>query len=47
MTSIAALEGAVLLSRSTRCIDPLRQVSEQLEFLIKAREFVVRDKFGQ
>ncbi|HTX97231.1 MAG TPA: TetR/AcrR family transcriptional regulator [Mycobacterium sp.] len=43
VTSIAALEGAVLLSRSTRHADPLRQVGEQLEFLIKAREFVVRN----
>ena len=43
MTSIAALEGAVVLSRSTRTADPLRQVGEQLEFLIKAREFVVRN----
>ena len=45
--SIAALEGAVLLSRSTRSVDPLRQVGDQLEFLIKAREFVVRNKLGQ
>jgi TetR/AcrR family transcriptional regulator, lmrAB and yxaGH operons repressor len=41
--SIAALEGAVVLSRSTRSTDPLRQVGEQLEFLIKAKEFVVRN----
>nr|WP_240491927.1 TetR/AcrR family transcriptional regulator [Mycobacterium alsense] len=41
--SIAALEGAVVLSRSTRSTDPLRQVGEQLEFLIKAREFVIRN----
>ncbi len=41
--SIAALEGAVVLSRSTRNADPLRQVGEQLEFLIKAREFVARN----
>lgn len=41
--SIAALEGAVVLSRSTRNVEPLRQVGEQLEFLIKAREFVVRN----
>jgi AcrR family transcriptional regulator len=41
--SIAALEGAVVLSRSKRCTDPLRQVGEQLEFLIKAREFVIRN----
>ncbi|MGO9182810.1 TetR/AcrR family transcriptional regulator [Mycobacterium sp.] len=47
MTSIAALEGAVLLSRSTRSVDPLRQVGDQLEFLIKARDFVVRNKLGQ
>jgi TetR/AcrR family transcriptional regulator, lmrAB and yxaGH operons repressor len=39
--SMAALEGAVVLSRSTRSTDPLHQVGEQLEFLIKAREFVV------
>ncbi|MDT5148083.1 MAG: TetR/AcrR family transcriptional regulator, lmrAB and yxaGH operons repressor [Mycobacterium sp.] len=41
--SIAALEGGVVLARSTRCADPLRQVGEQLEFLIKAREFVRRN----
>jgi TetR/AcrR family transcriptional regulator, lmrAB and yxaGH operons repressor len=41
MMSIASLEGAVVLSRSTRSTNPLRQVGEQLEFLIKAREFVV------
>jgi TetR/AcrR family transcriptional repressor of lmrAB and yxaGH operons len=43
VTSIAALEGAILLSRSTRCVKPLSQVGEQLEFLIKAREFVSRN----
>ena len=47
VTSIAALEGAVVLSRSTRNVDPLRQVGDQLEFLIKAREFVIRNKDGQ
>ncbi|HZC52397.1 MAG TPA: TetR/AcrR family transcriptional regulator [Mycobacterium sp.] len=41
--SIAALEGAIVLSRSTRCVRPLGQVAEQLEFLIKAREFVSRN----
>ncbi len=41
--SIAALEGAIVLCRSTRCTLPLRQVGDQLEFLIKAREFVVRN----
>lgn len=35
--SIAALEGAIVLSRSTASIDPLREVGDQLEFLIKAR----------
>ncbi|AEV72121.1 transcriptional regulator [Mycolicibacterium rhodesiae NBB3] len=37
---IAALEGAVVLCRSTRSVDPLRDVAAQLEFLIKSREFV-------
>jgi TetR/AcrR family transcriptional regulator, lmrAB and yxaGH operons repressor len=41
--SIAALEGAVVLCRSTRSSDPLRKVHEQLEFLVKAREFVRRN----
>jgi AcrR family transcriptional regulator len=41
--SIAALEGAVVLSRSARSSDPLRKVYEQLEFLVKAREFVRRN----
>jgi AcrR family transcriptional regulator len=45
--SIAALEGSIVLSRSTRSIHPLRQVGEQLEFLIKAREFVIRNNIGQ
>ncbi len=43
MMSIAALEGAVVLSRSTRSTDPLKKVHEQLEFLVKAREFVLRN----
>lgn len=41
--SIAALEGAVVLCRSTRSTDPLHKVDDQLEFLIKAREFVRRN----
>ena len=41
--SIAALEGAVVLCRSTRSSDPLRKVHDQLEFLVKAREFVRRN----
>jgi TetR/AcrR family transcriptional regulator, lmrAB and yxaGH operons repressor len=42
--SIAALEGAIVLSRSTRSVRPLDQVGEQLEFLLKAREFVSRNE---
>jgi TetR/AcrR family transcriptional regulator, lmrAB and yxaGH operons repressor len=41
--SIAALEGAVVLCRSLRSSDPLHKVYEQLEFLVKAREFVQRN----
>ena len=37
---IAALEGAVVLCRSTRSVGPLREVAQQVEFLIKSREFV-------
>ena len=37
---IASLEGAVVLCRSTRSVDPLRDVANQVEFLIKSREFV-------
>jgi AcrR family transcriptional regulator len=43
ITCIASLEGAVVLSRSTRSVDPLNEVAEQLEFLIKSREFVRRN----
>lgn len=43
VTSISALEGAIVLARSTRSVLPLSQVAEQLEFLIKAREFVTRN----
>jgi AcrR family transcriptional regulator len=39
---IASLEGAVVLCRSTRSVDPLRDVATQVEFLIKSREFVQR-----
>jgi TetR/AcrR family transcriptional regulator, lmrAB and yxaGH operons repressor len=39
---IASMEGAVVLCRSTRSVDPLRQVAQQVEFLIKSREFVLR-----
>lgn len=40
VTAIAAMEGAVVMARSTRTIDPVRDVAAQLEFLIKSREFV-------
>ena len=43
VTSIAALEGAIMLCRSTRSVVPLREVGDQLEFLVKAREFVRRN----
>lgn len=39
---IASLEGAVVLCRSTRSVDPLQDVAQQVEFLIKSREFVRR-----
>jgi TetR/AcrR family transcriptional regulator, lmrAB and yxaGH operons repressor len=42
ITCIASLEGAVVLCRSTRSVDPLRDVAEQVEFLVKSREFVRR-----
>jgi TetR/AcrR family transcriptional repressor of lmrAB and yxaGH operons len=45
--SIAALEGAVVLCRSLRGSDPLRKVYEQLEFLVKAREFVRRNGLAE
>jgi TetR/AcrR family transcriptional repressor of lmrAB and yxaGH operons len=41
-TSIAAVEGAVVLCRSLRSTTPLKEVSEQIEFLISARKFVRR-----
>ena len=46
VTSIAALEGAIMLCRSTQSAVPLRQVADQLEFLIKAREFVRRNELS-
>lgn len=42
-TTISALEGAVVLSRSMRSLDPLNDVAREMEFLIKAREFVARE----
>lgn len=43
ITAVAALEGAVVLCRATRDLDPLRQVHTQLEFLLKSREFIRRN----
>lgn len=39
---ISAMEGAVVLCRSTRSFQPLHDVANQVEFLIKARDFVRR-----
>ena len=41
-TTIAAMEGAAVLCRSARSLEPLYDVANQLEFLIKAKEFVMR-----
>jgi TetR/AcrR family transcriptional regulator, lmrAB and yxaGH operons repressor len=43
LLSIAVLEGAVVLCRSLRSSEPLKKVYEQIEFLVKAREFVRRN----
>ena len=43
-TTLAAMEGAVVLCRSARSLQPLHNVTAQLEFLIKAKDFVT--KFG-
>ncbi|WP_099223698.1 TetR/AcrR family transcriptional regulator [Mycobacterium persicum] len=43
VTSVAALEGAIMLCRSTGSVEPLRQVGDQIEFLVTAREFVRRN----
>ncbi|NTY61343.1 TetR/AcrR family transcriptional regulator [Mycolicibacterium sphagni] len=42
--TLASMEGAVVLCRSVRSLQPLHDVTAQLEFLIKAKEFVT--KFG-
>lgn len=47
VTSISALEGAIVLCRSTRSVAPLREVGGQLEFLVKAREFVRRNGLAE
>lgn len=43
-TTIAALEGAVVLCRSAGSLEPLNDVARQMEFLIEARQFI--GKFG-
>lgn len=40
LTCVAALEGAVVLCRSSHTAAPLRDVATQIEFLIKAKAFV-------
>lgn len=40
--TISALEGAVALCRSLRTLEPLDDVAGEMEFLIKAREFVLK-----
>jgi len=42
VTCIAAVEGAVVLCRSSHTADPLHEVAKQIEFLIESREFVQR-----
>lgn len=43
VTCLSALEGAIVLCRSARSAAPLHDVASQLEFLIKAKEFVKRN----
>jgi TetR/AcrR family transcriptional regulator, lmrAB and yxaGH operons repressor len=40
ITTIAAIEGAVVLCRSLRSAEPLREVTDQLEFLISGRKLI-------
>ncbi|CAN5457924.1 TetR/AcrR family transcriptional regulator [soil metagenome] len=40
---IASLEGAVILCRSARSSRPLHDVASHIEFLVKAKEFVLRN----
>jgi TetR/AcrR family transcriptional repressor of lmrAB and yxaGH operons len=42
ITCIASMEGAVVLCRSIRSVDPLLDVAAQVEFLIRSTEFVRR-----
>jgi AcrR family transcriptional regulator len=38
--TVASLEGAVVLCRCTHSIEPLHDVAQQVEFLVKSTEFV-------
>jgi hypothetical protein len=40
ITTLAAVEGAVVLCRSLRSAEPLRDVTEQIEFLVNGKKFV-------
>ncbi|CAN5713665.1 TetR/AcrR family transcriptional regulator [soil metagenome] len=40
---IASLEGAVILCRSAHSSAPLHDVADHIEFLVKAKEFVLRN----
>jgi AcrR family transcriptional regulator len=40
ITTLAAIEGAVVLCRSLRSAEPLRNVAEQIEFLVMGKKFV-------
>jgi AcrR family transcriptional regulator len=42
ITTLAAVEGAVVLCRSLRSAEPLRDVTEQIEFLVNGKKFVSR-----
>jgi len=41
-TMLAAIEGAVILCRSLRSAQPLRDVAENIEFLVNGKKFVSR-----
>ena len=42
VTCIASLEGAVVLCRAGGSVAPLHDVADQIEFLVKSREFIKR-----
>ncbi len=43
-TTICGLEGAAVLCRSLRSLEPLNDVAHEIEFLIKARQFVAHSR---